>query len=60
MKGERIMTDKEIEIVKEAMLNPGKRFEVKREDIEAKIQYFKDIGCTLFITKGKPFIDYDV
>lgn len=32
MKGERIMTDKEIEIVKEAMLNPGKRFEVKREE----------------------------
>ena len=23
-------------------------FDVKREDIEAKIQYFKDIGCTLF------------
>ena len=23
-------------------------FGVKREDIEAKIQYFKDIGCTLF------------
>ena len=32
MKGERIMTDKEIEIVKEAMLNPWKRFEVKREE----------------------------
>lgn len=26
------MIDKEIEIVKEAMLNPGKRFEVRRED----------------------------
>lgn len=25
------MTDKEIGIVKEAMLNPGKRFKVKRE-----------------------------
>lgn len=23
-------------------------FDVKREDIEAKIQYFKEIGCTLF------------
>ena len=24
-------------------------FDVKKEDIEAKIQYFKEIGCTLFI-----------
>lgn len=24
-------------------------FDVKKENIEAKIQYFKDIGCTLFI-----------
>lgn len=23
-------------------------FDVKREDMEAKIQYFKEIGCTLF------------
>lgn len=23
-------------------------FDVKRENIEAKIQYFKEIGCTLF------------
>lgn len=26
-------------------------FGVKREDIEKKIQYFKEIGCTLFIQK---------
>ncbi len=38
----------------------AKAFEVKKEDIEAKIRYFKDIGCTLFVTEGKPFIDYDV
>ena len=24
-------------------------FDVKKEDFEAKIQYFKEIGCTLFI-----------
>lgn len=54
----RELTPEEIAITKK-LINRGtsiyycvdclaEAFDVKREDIRAKIQYFKKIGCTLF------------
>ena len=54
----RELTSDEIAITKK-LINRGtstyycvdclaEAFDVKREDIRAKIQYFKEIGCTLF------------